>query len=177
MATTDDHEGQPGEPGEPGESGHDGGGAGGAGGMGGRGGRGAEEKRWLVLVIIGVIVTVALSVTTLVLLERVNSNSDHVAAIEHGDNERARALIVALEKANDRQDATDEQARRAEYRICLRQQVTRAALINHTIADKSPIVLPLYSCRPNLDGGQATILSPKQRAAFLARVAQGKNLP
>ena len=80
-------------------------GGGGAGGPGGRGGIMRARAAWW-QVAIGIII-VTLSIGTLALLQRVNSNSNHVKAVERTDARAARALIAALEKANDREDATE----------------------------------------------------------------------
>lgn len=163
-------EGYPGEPGEPGEPGGDGGGAGGRGGRGGRGGKGAttHANRTTAVVMFVLLVAIALSIATLIQTHHIESNADAIAALERKDAKEQRMIGTALTIANYRQDEQIVNARKAAYRICLRQQVVRAAMALDSLNDEPK--LPLYHCEPNLSGGQAQQMSPKQEQAFLRYV-------
>jgi len=66
-----------------------------------------------------------------------------------------------------------------DYRLCLRGQVTRAALNLHIANDPKPHTraLPLYDCTPDLHGGTAARLTAKQTRAFEHYVLTAKNPP
>ena len=68
-----------------------------------------------------------------------------------------------------------DNARQTEYRLCLRQQVVRAAISLDSLHDEPH--LPLYDCTPNKVGKPATLLTPAQSKAFLHYVRTAKNLP
>lgn len=134
--------GEPGKPGEPGEAGTPPGGAGGAGGAGGRGGS-LHDGRFTVVVTFFLAVAVVLSIATVV-------------------------ISVNQANLNDRQDDAIQAAQRAEYRICVRQMINRAA-INLDKGSDEPR-LPLYDCTPNLSGHSARPLTPTQSRALERRV-------
>jgi hypothetical protein len=168
--------GEPGQPGKPGEPGEHGGGTGGRGGSGGQGGSAVNEpNRLMWAVVFCAIIAIAVSIGTFIISNQVESNSDKIAKLERQHNMEARALIVALDTANDRQDAAIVLIRQAEYRLCVRQQIVRAA-INLDQGHDEP-VLPLYDCKPDLEGGTATRLNAKQTKAFEQYVRTAKNLP
>jgi hypothetical protein len=166
----DDRQGRPGEPGQPGEPGEDGGGRGGIGGAGGAGGAARPIEHYKLLIFF-VIVTVALSIGTIVLLVEVEANADRIAQLERDDVMALRAadaardaIAVALVKANIGQRQAIEVIRQTDYRLCVRQQVVRVA-INLDRAHDEPH-LPLYDCAPDLKGGQARQLDAAQARAL-----------
>jgi hypothetical protein len=91
-----------------------------------------------------VVVAVALGVGLLVLIVRVQQNTD-----------RLQRQVVA--------------ARRAEYRICTRQMVNRAALDTDLTKDEGKL-LPLYDCSPNLVGRPARRLTDGEASAYRMKV-------
>jgi len=141
--------GEPGLPGQPGESGNVGtGGTGGTGGKGGKGGKGGPSPPHLYSVVVAMLaVAFALSVGTLVLLVRVQHNTNHVAE-----------LTAQVEKAT--------------YRVCFRQMVVRVDLNLNIDADNEHLerfagrALPIYNCTPDLTGDAATLLTPTQTKVF-----------
>ena len=164
-------EGQPGEPGQPGQQGQDGGGIGGKGGMGGRGGRVSYRRLTLFVIVVATV----LSIGTLLLVHHVDTNGDQIRKLEQQNGNRTKLVALALFKANEQQNAAIALIRQAEYRICLRQQVVRAAV--NADQDHDEPTLPLYDCTPDLTGGQATRLNTKQTAAFAARVKRNRYTP
>jgi hypothetical protein len=156
---------RPGEPGEPGVSG---GGAGGRGGAGGHGGAAKPEPAWLFAMIFIVIVAIGMSVATIIVVRRVDHNTQQIATLERQHASEARALISALAKADEQQADAIKAARQAEYRICVRQQIIRAAIDLDTGHDEPR--LPLYDCKPNLRGQPARRLTPPQSRTFEAYV-------
>lgn len=162
--TDEMRQGQPGEPGEPGEPGSDGGGAGGTGGHGGRGGSATERRRSSAILIFVVVLALGLSAGTLILIAKVHDNADSIQALERSDARQLRKenrdQTEAILAANEAIAA----ARRAEYRICIRQMVTRAAMNIDLRHDEPP--LRLLDCTPNLKGKPASPLSPAQARAF-----------
>lgn len=117
-----------------------------------------------------VIVALGLSIGTLLLVNDIHR-------LEDQNDADARATARALRAENARQDQAIVRARRAEYRLCLRGQVTRAALNIHAARDHHRLVLPLYDCTPNITGGPAARLSPAQTRAFEHYVQTSKSLP
>lgn len=168
--TDDPRQGQPGQPGKPGEPGKPSGigGHGGAGGEGGRGGRARESHHLYIVMLVGLLFAVTLSTGTLILVTRVESNSDSISRLQ-AEN------AIQTQQANARQDRAIVAARKAEYRICLRQQITRAALALDKNNDEPR--LALYDCTPDLEGGEARLLTPKERRRFLHYVLTGKHVP
>ena len=158
----DRERGEPGEPGEPGETGAHGGGAGGRGGRGGRGARGgviAVEHHGIL--IFTMLVAIALSIGTLILLSRVNDQKDQISNLE-----RADVKILKLADANHQ--ASIKLIYETDYRLCLRQQVVRVAINQDRDHDEPS--LPLYDCTPDLTGGQAKRLTPAQTAKFIEQI-------
>jgi hypothetical protein len=155
--------------GELGEAGSPGIGGGGEGGRGGRGGT-ASTRHWIWVALFAAIVAVGLSVGTLLLANDVRNNNAEITRLQRQDRAIAR-------HENARQDQVDTQAREAEYRICVRQQVTRAFLILDQVDEGRDDVakLPLYDCRPNLVGGPAKRLTPAERQRFLRSIRTATN--
>jgi Tfp pilus assembly protein PilX len=177
----DDRQGHAGEPGLPGEPGAGAGGRGGHGGAGGRGGTVKPIEHYKLLIFF-VIVTVALSITTIILVVRVEANNDRIARLERDDvtslkaADAARdAISTALTKANAQQDAAITLIRQTDYRLCVRGQVTRVAL-NIDRAHDEP-TLPLYDCTPDLKGGQARRLTAAQARVLADRVRRNNFKP
>jgi hypothetical protein len=158
--------GQPGEPGQPGAPGERGGGEGGHGGAGGRGGHAgvSHNGKLIGLLVFVLVVAVGLSIATFIQTSHIDANADAIAALERKDAMQQRQVGVALTLANERQDQQIVNARKAEYRICVRQMVNRAAIDLDKGGDE--VGLPLYDCTPNLTGEPARLLTPAQRAAF-----------
>jgi hypothetical protein len=166
--TKENREGFPGEPGELGSATQ-----GGRGGTGGKGGYG-EKSHDRVIILLFIIVTVALSIGTAIALKHVEANTNRIAQLEKTDvqilqqADRARdAIAVALTKANKRQDQELTLIRETTYRLCLREQVTRAVLNSDKFSDEPR--LPLYDCTPNLTGGVAKLLTSDQAKVFIAK--------
>jgi hypothetical protein len=162
--------GKPGAPGLPGEPGESGGGRGGAGGRGGRGGdapRSAVEHYGLLIFL--VIVAVALSVGTLLLLIQVQNNADMIHDLEQSNAETFRLSQRAQDSALIEAKQALDAARQAEYRICVRQMINRAVLDTDRHGDERH--LPLYDCTPNLAGNPARRLTPAEMRAFGRKVA------
>ena len=76
----------------------------------------------------------------------------------------AIALSTATFILYERQQDAIDAARRAEYRICVRQQINRAAIDLPHQNDEPH--LPLYDCTPNLKGKPARRLSPAEATAL-----------
>jgi hypothetical protein len=168
MARTSGEAGQPGQPGEPG---YGGGGAGGTGGRDGRGGR--VTYRGIILFV--TVVALTLSIGTLLLVHHVDINAGKIGALQRSDAAQGRAIDAALRKANAQQDQAIVLIRQADYRLCLRQQVTRAAI--NLDRDLDEPTLPLYDCTPNLTGGKARPFTPSQTRAFIRRMQRSQFVP
>ena len=149
--------GLPGEPGEEGTDTH-----GGHGGMGGSGGMG-ERIHYRPLITYIVIITIALAAGTAIALKKISDNTDSIKDLEKSD-------VVILKHADSARDAAIAAIRKTEYRLCMRSQVTRVAI--NIDKDHDEPTLPLYDCTPDLTGGQAKLLTPKQAEAFKAKVEQ-----
>ena len=134
-----------------------------------------ENRKWGWVLAFTVLVAIGLSIVTIIALRRVQQNSASIRQLEASDNKQAIALIAALDKANDQQDAAIVLIRQTNYRLCVRQQIVRAAINLDENGDEPR--LPLYDCTPDLTGGEAKLLTPAQRKKFLAYVKAGKNLP
>ena len=152
---TSNREGLPGEPGEQGTDTH--GGHGGAGGHGGMG----ERVHYRTLIVYVLIITIVLSVGTAIALKKISDNTDSIKDLEKSD-------VVILKHADSARDAAIVAIRKTEYRLCIRSQITRVAL--NLDKDHDEPTLPLYDCTPDLTGGQAKLLTPKQAEAFTAKV-------
>lgn len=167
--TGETRQGQPGEPGKPGEPGVGGGGTGGTGGRGGRGGYAVERHRSSVILVFVIVLAIGLSVGTLILAADVNSNTNSIKELERSDARQLRQenkdQTAAILEANKALQA----ARHAEYRICVRQMINRAAI--NLDKDRDEPRLPLYDCAPNLIGKAARLLSPAQSRALERHVA------
>ena len=173
--------GQPGEPGQPGESGAGGGGTGGHGGTGGAGGAGGSDphaRRLMVTIVFVVVVAVGLSVGTLLIAQdarnassAAEANSDAIRALEQSDNRQTLQNERALHRVDLQHDESLKLIRQTDYRLCVRQQVVRAA-INLDRGHDEPN-LKLYDCTPDLTGGVATSATPAQAAALKRAVRNG----
>lgn len=171
----DEMQGLPGEPGEPGEPGIGGGGAGGHGGRGGRGGHGgsyATKRSYRYLLAISTIVAIVLCFTTLVIAHNASVNSDKIKRLQQENRRDERAAEAELRKSDKAQLVALLLVRQAEYRICVRQMVTRAAMVFDKHHDEPD--LKLYDCRPNLVGKAATLLTPAERIALFRTIKAGK---
>jgi hypothetical protein len=137
------------------------------------------DRRLVGLLIFFTVVAVGLSIGTSLLVRNVQSNDGKIARLQAHDAAQSRAVDAALTKANKEQDAALVNARRAEWRICVRQQVTRAAILLDERDEGHSVVfhLPLYDCAPNLTGGAARLLNASGRNAFLRHVSVATNLP
>lgn len=125
-----------------------------------------ERIRFLFLVIL----IAGLSIGFAIVINHVEDNTDQIAKLEHQHFNEQRALGVALAKANARQDSELRSQRQGEYRICVRQMVTRAAINLDTKHDEPR--LRLYDCAPNLVGRPPVLLSLAQTRALKRRVAR-----
>jgi hypothetical protein len=94
-------------------------------------------------------------------------------------------LVVALHNLNRITSLENQhfnllhQIEQTDYRLCYRQQVTRADFDLYHIADpkRNTRILPLYNCTPNLTGGQAILLTVSETAAFEHWVLVTPNVP
>jgi hypothetical protein len=164
----------PGE-GEPGQPGVRGGGTGGRGGAGGRGGTTVGRDWRDAALIFMVLIAIGLSIGTLLLISKVNANTNANAMQERQIDRLQQANIVTLRKADADHVASIKIIYGTDYRLCLRQQIVRAAVDLDRNHDEP--ILPLYDCKPDLHGGVATRLTPAQTAAFEQYVRTAKNLP
>jgi hypothetical protein len=155
--------GQPGQPGEPGEPGVHGGGRGGHGGAGGRGGSASREKWLEALCLIAFLIAGVMSAYAI-----------HVASVADHDAQRITRLervdVADLHHADDQHERSVQLIRQTDYRLCLRGQVTRAAI--NSDKDHDEPRLALYDCSPDLRGGVAVRLTAAQAAAFERQVAR-----
>ena len=151
--------GQPGEPGQPGQAPQEG--RGGAGGHGGH-----AQYRWAILA--GIVMIVALAVGYLILRNYVDDNTTQIEALQAHDRAQSMAVSRALTLANQNQDRAIVNARLAEFRICVRQQVVRVAINIDRNADEP--TLPIYDCTPNKYGGVARRLTPAETRAYERKV-------
>jgi hypothetical protein len=117
-------------------------------------------------------VAIVLAVGTLLLLGRVDKNTGRI--------DRASTLALTTAVALSEHTAIFTHSLYAtDWRICVRQMEVRAALILHVDVDsREPLYryLPIFDCRPDLYGGTATLLSPKDQAAYLRHFDHGKAL-
>ena len=77
-----------------------------------------ENRKWGWVLAFTVLVAIGLSIVTIIALRRVQQNSASIRQLEASDNKQAIALIAALDKANDQQDAAIVLIRQTNYRIC-----------------------------------------------------------
>lgn len=123
----------------------------------------APGLRWWLGICVAILIIV--SAGTLVLLARVNHNTERLDRIVRQTTSHAQE---------------DEQAlRAATYRICVRQMQVRAAIILHV--DRTPNnrllrVLPIFDCTPDLKGMPARELTPSDTRAFLRHFDHDKAL-
>lgn len=162
------YKGWPGEPGEAGRPGEPD--RGGDGGKGGHGGKGGDTRHLFGIVTFVTILALGLSSGTLVLAANVNYNTHQIARIQRVNEQEERQANADLAHTNRMQDEALVAARRAEYRICVRQMTTRVVLLLRGDWPRAH----LYSCAPNLTGGWARPMTRRQRAAFIALVRSGK---
>ena len=127
-----------------------------------------DDHHFSRLVMFVVIIALVLSVGTAIIALKVQDNADRIGQLEIQD-------VTTLRKA----DATTAHLiyliYQTDYRLCLRGQVTRAAIDLDTRHDEP--TLPLYNCTPDSHGGKAVLFTPSQRATFLHYVKTGRNLP
>lgn len=134
-----------------------------------------EREHDHALIVFVLIVAIVLSVGTAIVIKQVSANTDKIARLERLDVMHLQHDDEIARLAIKRQDQAIVLIRKTNYRLCLRGQITRAA-INIDVTRDEPL-LPLYNCRPNLIGESAKRLTPKQTKSFESYVSTTPNLP